>query len=94
MKLPLTMLFFALKSTVPAPALADSEPRKLMPPPEDLRITLPVVAEIDEPPLELMLPTASASKSLLAVALAPVKLRAPLLVRNTPVEALAVTFRT
>ncbi len=93
-KLPLTMLFFALKSTVPVPAFAFSEPAKLIPAPDELRITLPLVALIDEPPLEPRVPLASALKLPEAVRLEPVKLSAPVLVRKTPVAALAVTLAT
>ena len=88
------MLLFALRSTVPVPPFAFSEPAKLMPAPDDLRITLPVLAVIDEPTLELSAPLARASKLPVAVAFEPVKLRAPVLVKKTPVDALAVTLAT
>lgn len=91
-KLPPTMLFFALRLTVPVPPLAEREPRKLMPAPDDLRITLPVLAEIEEPALELKAPLASASKLPVAVELEPLKFMAPALLRKTPLEALAFTL--
>lgn len=88
------MLFFALKSTVPLPPLAEREPAKLRPAPEDLRITLPVLAVIEEPPVEPSAPLASASKSPAAVVLEPTSVSAPVLLRKTPLEALAVTLST
>ncbi len=91
-KLPFNILLLAVRSTVPAPALALSEPKKLIPAPDDLSMTLPAVAVIDEPPLELSAPAARVSKLPVAVALEPVKLSAPALFRNTPVEAFAVTL--
>ncbi len=88
------MLLLAVRSTVPAPAFAVRDPAKLMPAPDELRITLPAVAVIEDPPAELRAPLARASKLPVAVALEPVKLIAPALVKKTPVEALAVTLVT
>ncbi len=93
-KFPLRILFLALRSTVPDPPLALSEPAKFNPAPVELRITLPVVAVIEEPPVELRAPLASTSKSELAVAFEPVRASTPVLLRKTPVEALAVTDAT
>src|SRR5580658_4534048 len=95
-KLPLVILEAeAVRSTtplVPSVPLAVSEPCMLSPLP--LRVTLPVVAVIDELPLELRAPVASASKLPAAVALEPVKFNALELLRNTPSAAFAVTFAT
>ncbi len=76
------------------PPFALSEPAKLMPAPDDLSITLPAVAVIDEAAAELRAPLASASKLPVAVVFDPVKVRAPVLLRNTPLEAFAVTLAT
>lgn len=86
------MLFFALRSTVPAPAFADSEPEKLMPEPVDAKITLPEVAAILPPILDVSAPLASASKLPVAVAFVPTKLSTLELLRKMPVEALAFTL--
>lgn len=93
-KLPLTMLFLALRLTSPVPPFALSEPAKFKPEPVDLRITLPVEAVMVDKAVELSEPLATTSKSPLAVLLVETKLRLPVLVRNTPVEASAETLPT
>ena len=62
--------------------------------PEELMMTLPAVAVIDEAAPTLRAPSASESKSPLAVTFEPVKLRAPVLLRKIPLEAHAETLAT
>lgn len=88
------MLFFAVRSTVPEPPPAEREPMKFSPAPDEFMTTLPALAVIDEATLELKVPLATASKSPVEVRLDPVKLRAPVLLRKTPLDAFAVTFVT